>query len=123
MRPAGRPACRRRPPAVSKKRKVWRQAPRGAERGCAPRDGDAVGKWLARRGQRLEQVQGYIPLPGTYAAALFACGADETGAEVYVPTPAERARQKRILTGGAAPVSGRRPPPGRQRVKRQTSVR
>ena len=91
--------------------------------GCAPRDGDAVGAWLARRGQRLEQVQGYIPLPGTYAAALFACGADETGADIYVPATAERARQKRILIGGGARGPEGRRSPGRLGKKRRTSVR
>jgi uncharacterized radical SAM protein YgiQ len=87
--------------------------------GCTPREADAVGAWLARRGQRLEQVQGYIPLPGTHAAALFACGVDEDGRGLFLPDAAERARQKSILTGGGAlRVEEKRPAPRRPATPR-----
>lgn len=77
--------------------------------GCSPKEADAAGDWLRRRGQRLEQVQGFIPLPGTLAAAIYACGVDENGETVDVPGVAERARQKRILLAGGAARAEKRP--------------
>ncbi|MDD5306214.1 MAG: YgiQ family radical SAM protein [Deltaproteobacteria bacterium] len=65
--------------------------------GCAAADADLTGAWLARRGQRLRQVQGFIPLPGTLAAALYAARVDEDGSPLFVADPRERARQKAML--------------------------
>jgi uncharacterized radical SAM protein YgiQ len=96
--------------------------------GCSAREADAVGAWLARRGQRLEQVQGFIPLPGTYAAALYAGGVEERGEPLPTPDAAERARQKRILTGKEDRAPRKTRPrrnggPARPKRKRPGSVR
>jgi uncharacterized radical SAM protein YgiQ len=85
--------------------------------GCTPHEADAVGDWLGRRGQRLEQVQGFIPLPGTLAAALYASGVDERQERLYIADPAERARQRTILLRGAAPHATKRRTAGRPRRK------
>jgi len=77
--------------------------------GCTAAEADEVGAWLARRGQKLEQVQSFIPLPGTHAAALYACGVDEDGRPLPIPNAAERTRQKKILLGDAARHPARRP--------------
>ena len=68
--------------------------------GCTPGAADAAGVWLRKRGQRLRQVQTFIPLPGTMAAALYACGTLGDGTPIFVADLKERRRQKRILTGG-----------------------
>jgi uncharacterized radical SAM protein YgiQ len=86
--------------------------------GCTPRDADAVGAWLRRRGQRLQQIQGFIPLPGTLAAALYACGVDEKGESVVVPDTAERTRQKKLLLGGPALSEARKGSPAKPRRRR-----
>jgi len=73
--------------------------------GCAGTDARAAGAWLSRRNQRLRQVQTFIPLPGTLAAAYYATGVDDSGAPLFVPDARERRRQKALLTG--APPSPR----------------
>ncbi len=78
--------------------------------GCTPADADRAGRWLARRGQRLQQVQSFIPLPGTLAAAFQAAGCDAAGVPLYRADARERRRQKALLTGGPPPT-GPRPPP------------
>jgi uncharacterized radical SAM protein YgiQ len=67
--------------------------------GCTPSQGDAVGKWLQSRGQRLGQVQTFTALPGTFAAAMQAAAADEKGNRVFIADIKERRRQKSILLG------------------------
>ncbi|MBG0775199.1 MAG: YgiQ family radical SAM protein [Desulfovibrionaceae bacterium] len=66
--------------------------------GCTDADMRDLGDWLARRGWRPRQVQCFIPLPGTVAAALFFAGCDEGGAPIPVArTDAERLRQHAVL--------------------------
>ncbi len=67
--------------------------------GCTPSRGDAVGKWLEGRGQRLAQVQTFTALPGTVAAAMYAANMDEKGNRIFVADLKERRRQKNILLG------------------------
>jgi uncharacterized radical SAM protein YgiQ len=67
--------------------------------GCRPQDADRVGAWLNRRGQRLQQVQIFLPLPGTIAGAWFASASDDNGNPLYVAPHSERLRQKNILLG------------------------
>ncbi|MCK9522980.1 MAG: YgiQ family radical SAM protein [Proteobacteria bacterium] len=71
--------------------------------GCTPAMGNSAAHWLAQRGQRLQQMQIFIPLPGTMAAAMYAAKMDADGAPLYIPPDAERRRQKKILTGATAP--------------------
>jgi uncharacterized radical SAM protein YgiQ len=70
--------------------------------GCSPSRADAVGKWLAKRGQRLEQVQIFMPLAGTVAAAMQWAEVDQNGEPLFIADAAERKRQKNILTETAA---------------------
>jgi uncharacterized radical SAM protein YgiQ len=79
--------------------------------GCTPKQADAVGLWLAKRGQRLEQVQSFMPLAGTSAAAMLACGRDERGNPIYLPNQKEQKRQKAVLN--APPSRGNRLRPRR----------
>ena len=66
--------------------------------GCNPQQANGIGRWLAKRNQRLRQVQTFIPLPGTAAAAMHACGRDEKGRPLFIADDPERRRQKSMLT-------------------------
>lgn len=75
--------------------------------GCTEEDMHALHDWLDARGWKPEQVQCFIPLPGTAAAAMFHAGCDMQGNPIHVAkTDAERLRQHAILM----PDTGR--PPG-----------
>ncbi|MCU0661293.1 MAG: YgiQ family radical SAM protein [Myxococcota bacterium] len=78
--------------------------------GCTPSQGDAVGQFLQGRGQKLQQVQTFIPVPGTVAAAMLACGKDENGERLTLADLREAERQKQILTQGSARPSRQRSP-------------
>lgn len=67
--------------------------------GCTPDAANNTNAWLRQRNQRLQQVQNFIPLPGTMAAAMYAAGVDELGNAMYIPDARERKRQKNLLTG------------------------
>ncbi|MBN2527084.1 MAG: YgiQ family radical SAM protein [Deltaproteobacteria bacterium] len=71
--------------------------------GCTRDAADSTARWLTRRHQKLQQVQNFIPLPGTMASAIYAAGIDETGNPVYIPDAAERKRQKALLLGTERP--------------------
>ena len=74
--------------------------------GCTEKDMRDLGAWLRQRDWRPQQVQCFIPTPGTVATAMF-CGAIDTeGKPIPVArTDAERLRQHRILADGTAPGS------------------
>jgi radical SAM superfamily enzyme YgiQ (UPF0313 family) len=64
-----------------------------------------VERFLKKSRWNLQQVQDYIPLPMTAAAAMYVTGLDY---ETETPIPvargtAERQRQRAALTGGQAP--------------------
>lgn len=67
--------------------------------GCTQDAANNSGAWLKRRNQRLQQVQNFIPLPGTMAAAMYAAGKNESGQPLYIPDATERRRQKSLLVG------------------------
>jgi uncharacterized radical SAM protein YgiQ len=67
--------------------------------GCTPDAANNTHAWLRQRNQQLQQVQNFIPLPGTMAAAMYAAGVDEHGNAMYIPDARERKRQKNLLTG------------------------
>lgn len=74
--------------------------------GCTDDDMHALGDWLRAQGWKPEQVQCFIPLPGTAAAAMFHAGTDLKGNPIYVAkTDAQRLRQHAILM----PTTGRPP--------------
>ena len=69
--------------------------------GCTDAHMRELGEWLRARGWRPQQVQCFIPTPGTVATAMFYCGQDPDGREIYVArSDAERLRQHGLLTGG-----------------------
>ncbi|HNU52962.1 MAG TPA: YgiQ family radical SAM protein [Verrucomicrobiota bacterium] len=67
--------------------------------GCTDKEMEAVGRFLRREHWNLRQVQDFIPLPMTPAAAMYATGLDyETEQPIPVVRHAgERERQKRVL--------------------------
>lgn len=72
--------------------------------GCSDEDMRDLADWLAARGWKPRQVQCFIPLPGTMAAAMYFAGADLGGNPLHVAkTDAERLRQHGILV----PATGR----------------
>ena len=96
--------------------------------GCTDDDMRALGGWLRDRGWKPEQVQCFIPLPGTAAAAMFHAGTDLKGNPIHVAkSDAERLCQHAILmptTGrppkkGAAHRKGNHPPHGKGKQRRE----
>lgn len=66
--------------------------------GCTDDDMRSLSDWLREQGWKPEQVQCFIPLPGTAAAAMFHAETDLDGNPIYVAkTDAARLRQHGIL--------------------------
>ncbi|HUT35518.1 MAG TPA: YgiQ family radical SAM protein [Planctomycetota bacterium] len=66
--------------------------------GCTDADTRALAAWLRRRGWRPQQVQCFVPTPGTVATAMYHAGIDPDGNPIPVArTDAERLRQHHIL--------------------------
>jgi uncharacterized radical SAM protein YgiQ len=66
--------------------------------GCTDDDMRRLADWLHERGWRPQQVQCFIPTPGTVATAMYYAGIDPEGVAVPVArSDAERLRQHRIL--------------------------
>ncbi len=66
--------------------------------GCSDEDMRRLGDWLQRRGWKPQQVQCFIPTPGTVATAMFYAGIAPDGRAIVVArTDAERLRQHHIL--------------------------
>ncbi len=69
--------------------------------GCTDAHMRELADWLKARGWRPQQVQCFIPTPGTVATAMFYCGLDGAGRPIYVArTDAQRLRQHALLVGG-----------------------
>ena len=67
---------------------------------CTPKHMRQLADWLARRGWRPEQVQCFIPLPGTVAAAMYYAEIDPSGNPIPVArTDAERMKMHYMLLG------------------------
>lgn len=67
--------------------------------GTTDEDMRELRRWLDARGWKPQQVQCFIPTPGTVATAMYCAGIDEQGRKIKVArTDAERLRQHRILT-------------------------
>jgi len=66
--------------------------------GCTDADMRALARWLREHGWRPQQVQCFIPTPGTVATAMYHSGIDADGRSIPVArTDAERLRQHGIL--------------------------
>jgi hypothetical protein len=83
--------------------------------GCTEADMRGLADWLGARGWKPTQVQCFIPLPGTAAAAMYYAGTDLAGNPIHVAaTDAERLRQHAALipdTGRAPDGRGHGPRP------------
>jgi uncharacterized radical SAM protein YgiQ len=91
----------------------------GAFPGCTDADMIELRRMLDRYGWRPQQVQCFIPTPGTLATAMFAAGVDAQGRPIPVArTDAERLRQHGILMGTAAALSAPKRDAGHTRVTR-----
>jgi uncharacterized radical SAM protein YgiQ len=83
--------------------------------GCTDDDMRQLAAWLKKRGWRPQQVQCFIPTPGTVATAMYHAGIDSEGNPIPVArTDAERLRQHGILMG-----RGAHKPPDRSRRRRR----
>lgn len=67
--------------------------------GCTHADVDFVRRWLRSRGQCLRQVQAFMPLAGTAAAAFAHSGKGPKGGELFVPSTKEARAEKSVLLG------------------------
>jgi len=57
--------------------------------------------WFRRQGWQPQQVQCFVPTPGTLATAMFHAGCDAEGRPIHVArTDREREDQHRLLTDG-----------------------
>lgn len=66
--------------------------------GCTDQDMAALGDWLRRKGWRPQQVQCFVPTPGTMATAMYHAGKNQQGNPLFVArTDAQRQAQHRIL--------------------------
>ncbi|MFH1811314.1 MAG: YgiQ family radical SAM protein [Pseudomonadota bacterium] len=81
--------------------------------GTTPERMQTVNRWLGRENWRLQQVQAFIPLPMTMAAAMYWSGLDpSTGKEVHVPRSERERRQQQAL------LQPHKSKPGRGRLTR-----
>ena len=84
--------------------------------GCTDEHMYELAHWLKVRHWTPQQVQCFIPTPGTVATAMYYGGIDEQGQPVYVArSDADRLRQHRILL----PETGRDPRLAQQRRLRE----
>lgn len=68
--------------------------------GCTESDMRELAQWLQKRHWSPQQVQCFIPTPGTVATAMYYAKKDTEGNSIYVArTDAERMRQHYILLG------------------------
>lgn len=84
--------------------------------GCTEAHMRVLATWLRKKNWRPQQVQCFIPTPGTVATAMFYAQTTPDGAPLYVArSDKERLRQHHILVDGAdegtgRPESRRKPP-------------
>ncbi len=90
--------------------------------GCTDEDMRGLAAWLKARGWKPRQVQCFIPLPGTMAAAMYHAQEDMDGVPLFVAkSDADRLRQHAILApqdsfapGTARKHGGKRDDPGQK---------
>jgi len=88
--------------------------------GCTDNDMRELAAWLRERGWHPQQVQCFVPTPGTVATAMYHAGIAPDGTRIHVAkTDSERMRQHRILTGGwGRPDGGQSPRRGGELERR-----
>ena len=76
--------------------------------GCTDADMHDLARWLRAKGWRPQQVQCFVPTPGTVATAMYHAAIDPDGRPIPVArTDAERLRQHRILVPAPGSRKGR----------------
>jgi uncharacterized radical SAM protein YgiQ len=84
--------------------------------GCTDDDMRDLRRWLREHNWKPQQVQCFIPTPGTVATAMYHAGIDPSGSRIHVArTDAERLRQHAILVkrpAGKQPRRNARARPG-----------
>ncbi len=89
--------------------------------GCTDEDMRILSHWLRQRHWNPQQTQCFIPTPGTIATAMFYCGRDELGEQIYVArTDAQRMRQHYILMPATEDADAPRRPGSRPGAKPNT---
>jgi uncharacterized radical SAM protein YgiQ len=74
--------------------------------GCTMDDMRRLATWFRRQGWQPQQVQCFVPTPGTLATAMFHAGCDVEGRPIHVArTDREREDQHRVLVQGGRPSS------------------
>jgi len=87
---------------------------------CTQGHMEQLAAWLKRRGWRPEQVQCFIPLPGTLAAAMYYAGIDPQGSAIPVArSDADRMKMHYTLLGERKPRAKSRRRPGHSRRRRK----
>ncbi len=87
--------------------------------GCTDDDMRALARWLKKQHWSPQQVQCFLPTPGTVATAMYAAGIDPQGRPIHVArSDAERLRQHALLAPDA-PRPPRRDPFPRPAVPAQ----
>lgn len=87
--------------------------------GCTPEAANETGAWLRKRNQKLQQVQNFIPLPGTMAAAMYANETTQRGQKLFIPNAKERKRQKQLLLGTVLRKRNARSKPNAHKPRRR----
>lgn len=80
--------------------------------GCTDDDMRALARWLKKQRWSPQQVQCFLPTPGTVATAMYAAGIDPHGQPIHVArSDAERLRQHALLAPDSPRPPRRAPPP------------
>jgi len=79
--------------------------------GCSDDHMRELAGWLKQRGWKPQQVQCFIPTPGTVATAMYFAGIDPEGRSIPVArTDAARLRQHRMISPGSSTAKDRERP-------------
>jgi len=88
--------------------------------GCTMDDMRQLAAWFQRQGWRPQQVQCFIPTPGTVATAMYYAGCDLAGRPLYVArSDREREDQHAVLFPRAAGRRGPASPPSNKARRRR----
>ena len=80
--------------------------------GCTLEHMQELGRWLRQKNWSPQQVQCFIPTPGTVATAMYYAGIDPQGRPIRVArTDKDRLRQHHLLLGDERPLDQRGPRP------------
>ncbi|GAB6058069.1 YgiQ family radical SAM protein [Desulfonatronum parangueonense] len=88
--------------------------------GCTDQDMAELANWLKQKGWRPQQVQCFVPTPGTLATAMFHAGKDTAGNPLFVASgDAQRQAQHKKLTSLLEPASPAKKDQTRSRARKK----